>query len=204
MRRFVIGALLLALTVAAPAEDQQWALTDGRTVTVIKVLSQNATHVTVRCPEGILQVDKRQLPESLQAAYPYDEEAAAAKQAEEEREKARAAGGERPVPNARPRPAPQAQPTGGLAIASAQGTERATAVITVANRTAALVEVTREMLVGVNVNGEAFPALRLRNARGDIFVRVKVPAGEAKEITVVFDIPEGVVGDIRAVYWRQR
>ena len=50
----LLVALCLGIAVSLHAEDQSWNLTDGRTVTVIKVLSQNATHVTVRCADGTL------------------------------------------------------------------------------------------------------------------------------------------------------
>lgn len=206
MRRLVIGAFFLAFAVFAQAEDQKWTLTDGRTVTVIKVLSQNATHVTVRCPDGIQQVDKRQLPEELKAQFPYDEEAVEAQRAAEEAAKAQAAKAtERQNAPERQRQAQrQSQPaSGGLAIEGVRPNGRATAVVTVVNRTDKLTEVTRDLFMGVNVNGTAFPASRIRNAQGDIWVRLRIGPNSTKEVTVEFAIPEGEVGDIRAVYWRQ-
>ncbi len=205
MKRLLMGVAMLSAVVVMRAENQQWSLADGRTVTVIKVLSQNATHVTVRSAEGIQQIDKRQLPEELKAQYPYDDAAAEAKLQAEEAEKLQAArAAERQGAPERQRQAKPQERTGGLAILEVRATERATAVVTVANRTASLVEVTREMFAGVNINGAAFPAVRMRNARGDIFVRLRVPAGETKEITVLFAIPEDEVGDIRTVGWRQQ
>ena len=72
MKIVAVLVLLLTLSASARAEDQVWSLTDGRVVTVGKVLSQSPTHVTVRCTEGLLQIDKRQLPPELQEKYPYD------------------------------------------------------------------------------------------------------------------------------------
>lgn len=201
MKRPLLVALFLGLAAALQAADQSWKLTDGRTVTVIKVLSQNATHVTVRCADGILQIDKRQLPEELRAQYPYDEAAAAAKTAAEEASKAQAAvvTGRQPAANRRPQPQ---QPKGGVSIVSTRATGFATAYVTLTNRSPNMVEVNREMFVCVNVNGASFPSTRLTNPRGDILTRIRIPAGETTEIGIVFAIPEGDVGDIGAVYWR--
>jgi len=201
MKRPLLVALLLGLAAALQAADQSWKLTDGRTVTVIKVLSQNATHVTARCADGILQIDKRQLPEELREQYPYDEAAAAAKTAAEEASKARAAvvTGRQPAANRRPQPQ---QPKGGVSIVSTRATGFATAYVTLTNRSPNMVEVNREMFVCVNVNGASFPSTRLTNPRGDILTRIRIPAGETTEIGIVFAIPEGDVGDIGAVYWR--
>ena len=201
----LLVALCLGIAASLHAEDQSWNLTDGRTVTVIKVLSQNATHVTVRCADGILQIDKRQLPEELRGQYPYDEAAAAEKLAAEQAEKARAAAlaarqtgtGERRVQKQQP------QPKGGVTIVSTRPEGFATAYITVTNQSESMVEVTRDMFVCVNVNGARYPSLRLTNPRGDILTRIRIPAGRTTEIGIVFAIPEGEVGDIGSVFWKQ-
>jgi hypothetical protein len=207
MKRCVIVALFLGLAAALQAVDQTWALTDGRTVTVIKVLSQNATHVTVRSADGILQIDKRQLPEELKAQYPYDEAAAAAKLGAEEMEKARvaAAAEKQPALDKRRQLQQKSQPqSGGLTIVSMRPTARATAYVTVTNHSTGMVEVNRDMFIGVSVNGAAYPSQRFTNERGDLLTRTRIPANGTTEIGVVFDIPEGDVGDIGAVYWKQQ
>ena len=205
MKRRLIVALFLGLAAALQAADLTWALTDGRTVTVIKVLSQNATHVTVRCADGILQIDKRQLPEELKAQYPYDEAAAAAKRGAEESEKARLAAAEKQPALDKRRQLQKSQPqSGGLTIVSMRPTARATAYVTVTNHSTGMVEVNRDMFVGVSVNGAAYPSQRFTNERGDLLTRIRIPANGTTEIGVVFEIPEGDVGDIGAVYWKQQ
>lgn len=206
MKRRLFVALCLGIAAILHAEDQSWKLTDGRTVTVIKVLSQNATHVTVRCADGILQIDKRQLPEELRGEYPYDEAAAADKLAAEQAEKARAVAlaerqagaGERRVQKLQ-----QPQPKGGVTIVSTRPEGFATAYVTLTNRSESMVEVTRDMFVCVNVNGARYPSSRLTNPRGDILTRIRIPAGNTTEIGIVFAIPEGDVGDIGGVFWKQ-
>ncbi len=207
MKRFLVVAALLGLAVVARAEPQSWALTDGRTVTVVKVLSQNPTHVTVRCPDGILQIDKRQLPEALQAQYPYDEVAAAARQSAEaaasraaQEQAARRAQLER----ARAPQRPSGGSAGGVAIVSIRPTGPALAYVTITNRTASMVEVNRDMFVGETVAGLRFPSQRFTNPRGDHLTRIRIAANATTEIGVVFEIPEGEVPDIGAVYWRQQ
>jgi hypothetical protein len=203
MKRRLLVALLLGIAATLRADDQSWKLTDGRTVMVIKVLSQNATHVTVRCADGILQIDKRQLPEELRAQYPYDEAAAAAKQAAEDATKAKAAAqaGRQERPQQMVRQSPQ--PKGGVTIVSTRPTGFATAYVTLTNRSTEMVEVRRDMFVCVNVNGARFPSNRLTNPRGDILTRIRIPANGTTEVGIVFEIPEGEVGDIGSVYWKQ-
>lgn len=198
----LLVALCLGIAASLHAEDQSWNLTDGRTVTVIKVLSQNATHVTVRCADGILQIDKRQLPEELRGQYPYDEAAAAEKLAAEQAEKSRAAALAARPAGAGERRVQQQQPKGGVTIVSTRPEGFATAYITVTNHTESMVEVRRDMFVCTNVNGATFPSERLTNPRGDILTRIRIPADGTTEIGIVFAIPAGEVGDVGAVYWR--
>ena len=203
MNRRLLVALFLGIAATLHADDQSWKLTDGRTVAVIKVLSQNPTHVTVRCADGILQIDKRQLPEELRAQYPYDEAAAAAKMSAEEAEKARAAAlAERQAAAGHQQVRKQQQPKGGVSIVTTRPDGFATAYVTLTNRSPDMVEVRRDMFVCTNVNGAAFPSSRLTNPRGDILTRIRIPAGGTTEIGIVFAIPEGEVGDIGAVYWK--
>jgi hypothetical protein len=56
----------------------------------------------------------------------------------------------------------------------------------------------------VNANGAAFPVLRFTNPRGDVLTKMRLLPGATKEVGVVFDIPEGEVGDIVAVSWHRR
>ena len=203
MKRPLLVALFLGLAAALQAADQSWKLTDGRTVTVIKVLSQNATHVTVRCADGILQIDKRQLPEELRAQYPYDEAAAAAKAAAEETAKAQAAAKAGRQEQLQQAARQSQQPTGGVTIVSTRPSGFATAYVTLTNRSPSMVEVRRDMFVCVNVNGARFPSNRLTNPRGDILTRIRIPANGTTEVGIVFDIPEGEVGDIGSVFWKQ-
>ena len=206
MKRYLVVVALLALAGIMRADPQSWSLTDGRTVTVVKVLSQNATHVTVRCPDGILQIEKRQLPEALQAQYPYDAVAAAAKQSAEaaaslaaQEQAARRAQLER----SRPPQRPSGGSGGGVAIVSLRPAGPALAYVTITNRSASMVEVNRDMFVGETVAGLRFPSQRFTNPRGDHLTRIRIAANATTEIGVVFEIPEGEVPDIGAVYWRQ-
>ncbi len=207
MKRFLVVVALLGLAMVGRAETQQWALTDGRTVTVVKVLSQNPTHVTVRCPDGILQIDKRQLPEALQEQYPYDAVAAAAKQSAEAA--ASQAAQEQAARRAQLDRSHSPQRTvggsaGGVAIVSIRATGPALAYVTITNRTASMVEVTRDMFIGETVAGLRFPSQRFTNPRGDHLTRIRIAANATTEIGVIFEIPEGEVPDIGAVYWRQQ
>lgn len=202
MKRRLLVALFLGIAATLQADDQSWKLTDGRTVTVIKVLSQNATHVTVRCADGILQIDKRQLPEELRAQYPYDEIAAAAKTAAEEAAKARASAQAEHQTTSNRRPPQAQQPKGGVSIVSTRPAGFGTAYVTLTNRSPNMVEVRRDMFVCTNVNGATFPSERLTNPRGDILTRIRIPADGTTEIGIVFAIPAGEVGDVGAVYWR--
>ncbi|HLP07180.1 MAG TPA: hypothetical protein VK178_03380 [Opitutaceae bacterium] len=206
MIRFFAFVLLFVLAVPARAEDQQWTLSDGTTVTVVKVLSQNATHVTIRSAEGIRQIDKRRLPEELKSLYPYDEAAAAAQAEAADAERARLAqSAETRAPAAAAgarHPASQGGET--LEILSVRPSGRATATVTMVNRSGALQEISRDLLVGVNVNGTAFRVSRFTNERGDVLTKVRLLPDATKDILIVFDIPEGEVGDIANVYWNRR
>lgn len=194
MKRLLLLALLGVSALSAQGEDRQWVLTDGRTVTVLKVLSQNATHVTVRCPEGLLQIDKRLLPDAVKPEFPYDASAPAPPA------EAQAVAPKRP--SERPRAAAPSQAEGDLSIQGLRPAGRARAYLTIVNRSSSLAEVSREMLVGVTVNGVAFPVLRFTDDRGSLFTRIRVLAHGSREICVVLDVPEGEVGDVRGVYWR--
>lgn len=206
MTRFLAFMVLLAFAVPVRAEDQQWTLADGTTVTVVKVLSQNATHVTIRSAEGIQQIDKRRLPEELQAKYPYDEAAAAAQAEAATAEKARLAQSaeNRPSAAATGTRQPAAQGGATLEILSVRPAGRATATVTLANRSGALQEIGRDLLVGVNVNGAAYRVSRFTNERGDVLTKVRLLPNATKDILIVFDIPEAEVGDIANVYWKSR
>ncbi len=206
MKRLWVSLLLVVSPVVLRADAEVWALTDGRSVTVLKVLSQNATHVTVRTADGILQVDKRQLPEDVSARYPYDELGAAVDQevrAAQERRAAELAEQRAAQERARREKKPAA-PATGVTILTVRAAGPAIAYVTVANHTAGMFEVNRDMFVGENVSGLRFPSLRFTNPRGDILTRVKIAPGKEAEIGVVFDIPAGEVPDIGKVFWRQR
>ena len=206
MKRFLVVVVLLGLAMVARADPQSWALTDGRTVTVVKVLSQNPTHVTVRCPDGILQIEKRQLPEALQAQYPYDAVAAAAKQSAEaaaSQAAAEAAARRAQLDRSRAPQRPSDGSGGGVAIVNLRPAGPALAYVTITNRTASMVEVNRDMFIGETVAGLRFPSQRFTNPRGDHLTRIRIAANATTEIGVVFEIPEGEVPDIGAVYWRQ-
>ncbi|MFT3828359.1 MAG: hypothetical protein QM691_01505 [Opitutaceae bacterium] len=206
MTRLLAFVALLGLAVLVRAEDQKWTLVDGTTVTVVKVLSQNATHVTIRSAEGIQQIDKRRLPEALQSQYPYDAEAAAAQAEAAKAEKARLAqtAENRPAgATAGPRQ-PAAHGGATLEILSVRPAGHATASVTIANRSGALQEIGRDTLVGVNVNNTACRVSRFTNERGDVLTKVRLLPNATKEILVVFDVPEGDVGDIGNVYWNRR
>lgn len=204
MKRALVSLLLVLSSVVVRAEAEVWALTDGRTVTVVKVLSQNATHLTVRTGEGILQVDKRQLPDALRERFPYDELGAEIDRRVKDAQDRRAAeAAERRAAQERAR-RQQVAPAAGLAILGVRAGGPATAYVMIANRTGGLVELQRDMFVGENVSGLRFPSLRFTNPRGDILTRIKLPPGKEAEVGVVFDIPAGEVPDIGKVYWRQR
>ena len=202
MKRILVAALFVAAAAAFGAEPQTWQLGDGRAVTVVKVLSQNATHVTVRTADGILQIDKRQLPEALQPQYPYDHEAAEAERSGAAERAAQVA--EAPAPRTvRKRPAAQPSSGNAVSILSVRPAGRATVFVMVANESAQMVEVNREMFVCANTEGRRFLSMRLTNAQGDNLVRVRIPAGKTVDVGVIFDIPEGEGTDIGAVDWRR-
>jgi hypothetical protein len=206
MKRYIAFIALCALALLVRAEDQKWSLSDGTTVTVVKVLSQNATHVTIRSPEGIQQIDKRRLPDELKAQYPYDEAAANAQASAAEAERARLAAAAERHPAATSRQ-PRATAQGGatMEILSVRPAgARATATVTIANHSSAMQEIGRESVIGVNVNGAAFPVSRFTNPRGDVLTKVRLLPNATKEIMIVFDIPENEVGDIGSVYWNRR
>ncbi len=206
MKRLWVSLLLVVSPVVLRAEAEVWALTDGRSVTVLKVLSQNATHVTVRTADGIVQVDKRQLPEAVSERYPYDELGAAVDrelQVVQDRRAAELAEQRAAQERARREKKPAA-PATGVTILGVRAAGPAIAYVTVANRTGGMFEVQRDMFVGENVSGLRFPSLRFTNPRGDILTRIKIAPGKEAEIGVVFDIPAGEVPDIGKVFWRQR
>lgn len=202
MKRLWIIALALCLALAGRAEDQLWTLADGSKVTVIKVLSQSATHVTVRCPDGILQIDKRRLSDELKAQYPYDEAAARAKAVDEElardREQRAAAREQKAAAPAKPK---AAQGAVALEILGVRAAEDGVTYVTIANRTDMLHELARDAMVGVNVNGARFPVSRYTNPRGDVLTKVRLLPNATTEVGVVFKVPEGAVGVINMVYW---
>jgi hypothetical protein len=209
--RFVAAlVLLLLLMVPARAEEQVWTLTNGRVVNVTKILSQTPTHVTVRCTEGLLQIDKRKLPPELQEKYPYDSAAAsvAANQQREEqaRRDAQAArdrsAAERQQPQ-RQQAQPQASRLQNVRIVNTRPEGPDTAYVTIANDGAALFEVTRDAFVGVNASGDAFPSDHLTHPRGDTLTKIGIQPNETAEIGVVFRIPEDGAHDIGSVRWRQ-
>lgn len=202
MKRFWIIAIMLCLGLVVRAEDQLWTLSDGSKVTVMKVLSQNATHVTVRCPDGILQIDKRRLPDELKAQYPYDDAAAQAKAVDEElaRDRELRAAARKPEANAPAKPK-AAQGTVALEILGVRSTAPGVAYVTIANRTDSLQEIARDAMVGVNVNGGRFPVSRYTNPRGDVLTKVRLLPNATAEVGVVFNVPEGEVGVISQVYW---
>ncbi len=204
MKRILVAALLLLAAAAFGAEPQTWVLGDGRSVTVVKVLSQNATHVTVRTADGILQIDKRQLPETLQTEYPYDHEAAAAAERRAAVEASRTAQAAPATPRTVRKPAaPQASSRGVVSILSLRPAGRATVFVMINNESAQMIEVTRDMFVCANTEGRRFLSMRLTNAQGDNLVRVRIPAGKTVDVGVIFDIPEGEGTDIGAVDWRR-
>lgn len=203
MKCILVAALFVAAAAAFGAEPQTWQLGDGRAVTVVKVLSQNATHVTVRTADGILQIDKRQLPEALQPQYPYDHEAAEAERSAAA-ERAAQVATEAPAPRVeRKRPASQASSGGAISILSHRPAGRATVFVMIANESAQMIEVNRGMFVCANTEGRQFLSMRLTNGQGDNLVRVRIPAGKTVDVGVIFDIPEGEGTDIGAVDWRR-
>ena len=76
--------------------------------------------------------------------------------------------------------------------------------MTITNHSGGLLQIGRSSLVGVNVNGTAFPVQRFSNERGDVLAKVRLLPNATKEIVVIFEIPEGEVGDISRVYWNRR
>lgn len=207
MRFLVLFAVLLSLVGVVRGQDQVWALTDGRTVAVSKVLSQSPTHVTVRCAEGLLQIDKRQLPPEIQAKYPYDGEAAAAVQLEQEQDKARRealAARERALVDSQRQWQRQQQPQPQMAvrILSARSVGPALAYVTIENRSADAVEVGKDSFICVTVVGASFPSVRLTNPRGDMLRKVRIAAGETAEVAVVFNIPPDQTQDVGSVRFR--
>ncbi len=205
MKLVAVLVLLLALSISARAEDQVWSLTDGRVVTVGKVLSQTPTHVTVRCTEGLLQIDKRQLPPEVQAKYPYDSAAAEQAQRQEQEDQARRealAIQQRTWSEQQRRQTQAQQPRTGVRILSFRAVGPACAYVTVENLGAEAVEVYKNSFAGVNVSGATFPSARLTNPRGDKLTRVRIDALKTAEVGVIFEIPEGEVQDIGSVHFR--
>lgn len=205
MKFVAVLVLLLALLVSVRAEDQVWSLTDGRVVKVGKVLSQSPTHVTVRCTEGLLQIDKRQLPPELQEKYPYDsaagEEAQRRAQEDQSRREVQAAQ-QRAWAEQQRRQVQAQQPQMAARILSIRADGPARAYVTIENSTASEVEVGKDSFTAVNVTGATFPSVRLTNPRGDILKRVRIAANGTVEVGVVFNIPEGEVQDIGSVRFR--
>ncbi|MBK8475905.1 MAG: hypothetical protein IPL39_06210 [Opitutaceae bacterium] len=205
MKIVAVLVLLLTLSASARAEDQVWSLTDGRVVTVGKVLSQSPTHVTVRCTEGLLQIDKRQLPPELQEKYPYDSAAAEKAQRRDQEEQARReqqAAQHRAWAEQQRRQVQAQQPQTGVRIVSVRPTGPGLAYVTVENLGAEPVEVFKNSFAGVNVSGVTFPSARLTNPRGDKLTRVRIDAYKTAEVGVIFEITEGEVPDIGSVRFR--
>jgi hypothetical protein len=206
-----VAALALLLTFLLPlrGEDQVWNLTDGRVVQVSKVLSQTPTHVTVRCSEGLLQIDKRQLPPELQEKYPYDsaaaEEAQRQQQAEQARREAAAAQeramAERRMPQAAGRQQPQSSMP--LRIVNVRPAGPGVAYVTIVNNSSNTYEINRSSFVGVTVVGTPCPSASLTNPRGDVLTRVKIGPNETTEVGVFFRVPTDAPRDIGSVGFRQ-
>lgn len=206
-----VAALALLLTLLLPlrGDEQVWTLTDGRVVQVSKVLSQTPTHVTVRCAEGLLQIDKRQLPTELQEKYPYDSTAAAQAQHEQQAAQARRdamaaqerATAEQRMPQvAPPRQTREATP---LRIVNVRPEGPDTAYVTIANSGEDTFDILRDAFIGVNGAAEAFPAARLTNPRGDLLTKVRIGPNETIDVGVVFRIPADGNHDIGSVRFRQ-
>ena len=207
MKVVAVFILLLSLLVTGRAEDQVWALTDGRVVTVNKVLSQTPTHVTVRCTVGLLQIDKRKLPPELQEKFPYDSAAATAAQRQQEQEKAlreslaakeQAMAERQRQIQLQQRPATQPA----VRILSMRAAGPAIAYVMIENRSADAIDVGKDSFTGVNAVGASFPSGRLTNPRGDMLRRVRIAAGETAEVGVVFKIPPEEIQEIGTVRWR--
>ena len=198
MTRAAVLVLALMAVVLVRAEPQTWVLTDGRTVAVVKVLSQTPTHVTVRTEDGLQQIDKRQLPEALRAQFPYDEAGAAALAAARAKKPLAEDGGVRRV-ETRPRVVAS---SAGVTILNVRPAGPAIAYLMLANNTPSSVEVGRDLFVAVTAAGLRFPSHHLTNPRGDLLTRVRIEANSTAEIGVVFAVPEGESGEIGEVFWR--
>jgi hypothetical protein len=200
--------MLLTFLLPLRGADQVWTLTDGRLVQVSKVLSQTPTHVTVRCAEGLLQIDKRQLPAELQEKYPYDSAAAAEAQRQRQEEQVRREAvaakdntmAERGVPQQAPRR--QSQASMPLRIVNVRPEGPDTAYVTISNSGEDSFDILRDVFVGVNADGVTFPASRLTNPRGDLLTKIRIGPNETIDVGVVFRIPGDGNHDIGSVFFR--
>lgn len=91
--RFIPSTSITLLFLAAGALHAAPAtitLTNGKVFEKAEVVSQSAEYVTLRFAGGMAQVEKRLLPEELQAKYPLNEKAVEAERDRQERERVRA------------------------------------------------------------------------------------------------------------------